>query len=406
MKTIKIFSAIIIFASITYSQPGWIDWNYSGGTNLSAGHFNDMNTGWAAGQFGTIIKTTDNCHTWVQQSTTISTWLNSVYFIGNKGWAVGTVGTILYTTNGGTNWLGSAPYSYSLFDVDFVNESIGFTAGLNGYILKTETGGTSWLTGGNISPVVDLFSIEFTNPYTGWVSGQGGKIFKTTNGGINWVQQSTPVVNLLDEIYAVNDLYLFCSGDNGTVLKTTNGGTNWVQTNTGVTQWLHSVNFINVLTGWSCGDEGVIIKTTNGGINWVRQESYTANSLAGIFFYSSIYGWAVGTGGRVLRTTNGGEPIGIQQISHEIPVQFSILQNYPNPFNPVTSIEFTVPKKAFISLRIFNSIGKEIDVLVNKNLLPGTYRYEWNASSYPSGIYFYTLQSENFAETKKMILIK
>ncbi len=109
--------------------------------------------------------------------------------------------------------------------------------------------------------------------------------------------------------------------------------------------------------------------------------------------------------------------IGIQTISSDIPKSFSLSQNYPNPFNPSTKINFSIPSvettrqakpKAWrvVSLKIFNALGSEITTLVNQQLQPGTYSVEWDASNYPSGLYFYKLTSGNFTETKRMILIK
>jgi hypothetical protein len=98
--------------------------------------------------------------------------------------------------------------------------------------------------------------------------------------------------------------------------------------------------------------------------------------------------------------------IGIQIISSEIPEAFSLGQNYPNPFNPMTNFKFQIPNSSFVKLLIFDISGKEITKLVYGELKPGTYRADWDASDYSSGIYFYTLASGNFKQTKKMILIK
>lgn len=102
--------------------------------------------------------------------------------------------------------------------------------------------------------------------------------------------------------------------------------------------------------------------------------------------------------------------LGITQISTEIPASFSLLQNYPNPFNPSTRIRFsisgTVSNHPVSKLTVYDALGRQIDILIEKELNPGTYESEWNASGYPSGIYFYTLSSGKFTETKKMILLK
>jgi uncharacterized delta-60 repeat protein len=97
---------------------------------------------------------------------------------------------------------------------------------------------------------------------------------------------------------------------------------------------------------------------------------------------------------------------GISIISNEIPAEFRLGQNYPNPFNPVTNIDFSLPKSAYIKLVVFDILGMEISVLVNERLNAGVYRFDFDASMLPSGVYFYRLESENFTQVKKMNLIK
>lgn len=102
----------------------------------------------------------------------------------------------------------------------------------------------------------------------------------------------------------------------------------------------------------------------------------------------------------------GSPLIGINIINENIPSKYSLSQNYPNPFNPATTIKFSVPVAGIIKLSVYDIIGREIEILTNENLTAGTYAVNWDASSFPSGIYFYRLEGSNFAETKKMILIK
>jgi len=85
---------------------------------------------------------------------------------------------------------------------------------------------------------------------------------------------------------------------------------------------------------------------------------------------------------------------------------FSLSQNYPNPFNPTTMISFVLPKHSFTSLKVFDLIGREAATLVYEELSSGTYSYQWNASAFSSGIYFYRLQAGSFVGTKKLLLLK
>jgi hypothetical protein len=104
---------------------------------------------------------------------------------------------------------------------------------------------------------------------------------------------------------------------------------------------------------------------------------------------------------------------GLSNPSTEIPEEYSLEQNYPNPFNPTTNIEFSIPKSGHVNLTIYDVMGREVETLVNYELKAGTYKADWSASKYPSGVYFYRiaihsdkLSSGEFVQTKKMILIK
>ena len=98
--------------------------------------------------------------------------------------------------------------------------------------------------------------------------------------------------------------------------------------------------------------------------------------------------------------------IGITKINSLIPEDFSLGQNYPNPFNPETRIRFSIPKSSFVSIVVHDVSGKEITQLVNNQLTPGNYEYNWSASGLSSGIYFYRIQTVDFTDSRKMVLLK
>jgi hypothetical protein len=92
--------------------------------------------------------------------------------------------------------------------------------------------------------------------------------------------------------------------------------------------------------------------------------------------------------------------------SNEAPSEYKLNQNFPNPFNPSTNISFELPKSGLVKLIIFDTLGKEIAILVNEQLNAGTYSVDWNALQNPSGVYFYRIETDNFTTTKRMLLIK
>ena len=90
----------------------------------------------------------------------------------------------------------------------------------------------------------------------------------------------------------------------------------------------------------------------------------------------------------------------------QIPSKFSLDQNYPNPFNPATKISYSVPSTSYVTLRVFNLLGQVVATLVNENKSAGSYPIVWDASSVPSGVYFYQMKAGSFIETRKMVLMK
>ncbi|MBU2493722.1 MAG: T9SS type A sorting domain-containing protein [Bacteroidetes bacterium] len=97
--------------------------------------------------------------------------------------------------------------------------------------------------------------------------------------------------------------------------------------------------------------------------------------------------------------------VGVDEVGG-LPISYSLDQNYPNPFNPSTTIRFSVPEAGNVRITVYDVIGKEIEVLVNKDMNPGVFNATWNAANYASGIYFYKMQTNNFVSVKKMILVK
>ena len=180
----------------------------------------------------------------------------------------------------------------------------------------------------------------------------------------------------------------------------------WYQQNSGTTQNLNDVTFIDANNGTAVGGVGTIIKTTNGGTDWTSQSSGTINYLYGVSFTDSNNGTAVGDYGKILRTTNGGVTFIEDENNFTQPKDFLLKQNYPNPFNPSTSIRYSVPRSTIVVIKVYDILGNEIETLVNEEKPIGIYEITWNAENLPSGVYFYRLQTDNFVEIKKMVLLR
>ena len=102
---------------------------------------------------------------------------------------------------------------------------------------------------------------------------------------------------------------------------------------------------------------------------------------------------------------NTTQTIGITNIS-SVAKEFSLSQNYPNPFNPNTKINFSIPKSDYVSLRVYDMLGREVAVLVNGQLIAGEYQADFSAKGLSSGMYYYSLRSGDYVDVKKMVLVK
>ncbi len=334
---------------------------------------------------------------------------HAMFFLNSMtGWVITSGSSISRTITGGVTWeKRSIPMSAPVNSIFFINDQTGWATTDNG-IYKTLNSGINWTNYVDPNFFLEYDEITFTNELTGWVSADDNlSIVKTTNGGINWFSLGKNQWNAM----AMH----FLNSQTGWIAtyshfrRTTNGGTTW-DSISGVNDII-DMQFVNSLTGWAAASSlpsrvsGKIYRTTDGGFNWITQYSSPYNNFRAVSFINENTGWAVGSYGSILKTTTGGN-VFISQTSTEIPEKFSLNQNYPNPFNPTTNIKFDIHKQGIATLKVFDLIGKEMETLVDEQLSVGTFEITFNATSLPSGIYFYVLKTGDFVESKKMILVK
>jgi len=157
----------------------------------------------------------------------------------------------------------------------------------------------------------------------------------------------------------------------------------------------------------------------NEGLSWGIDTRLTNNTFDSYFPSVTASGKAVnvvwydnrdGNNEIYFKHNPSGNSIGITKVGNIVPNGFSLSQNNPNPFNLVTRIRFSIPvlqgSSIPVSLNIYDIIGRNIQIITDKNLLPGEYESEFNGAEFSSGIYFYRLTSGNFTSAKKMILLK
>ena len=143
-----------------------------------------------------------------------------------------------------------------------------------------------------------------------------------------------------------------------------------------------SVFFINQNTGWytvasSLGNG--IEQTTDCGLTWFAALNTIRTPLYSIYFVNPLTGWAVGESGTIYKSMNNNYSPNTNIKEENILNNYSLSQNYPNPFNPTTNVQFSIPNVQFVTLKVFDILGKEVATLVNEKLNAGTYEATFNA---------------------------
>jgi hypothetical protein len=256
---------------------------------------------------------------------------------------------------------------------------------------------------GNIL-VAGEFELNAAFGDTSIISNGGKDIFIAnydSSGNLNWVEQAGGI-----------------GWDSGYGIETFSSG------NCVTTGFFEHEGFIGDTSLTSAGWWDIFVAEfdVSGNLLWVNQAGGVADDLGqsvtidsdgnlivvGEFADTAMFGETaiISSGDRDMYVAKLEKIIVDVQPFTSLPSEFSLYQNYPNPFNPSTRIWYGIPKRSFVSLKVFDILGNEIVTLFNEEKQAGNYEITWYASSLPSGIYFYRLQAGDFIQTKKMILLK
>ena len=426
--------------------------------------FPDSSRGYFGGGFGGMFKTDDGGATFTNLLSGFVPQLNDVAFLDDSfGIAAGRFGSILRTTNGGDEWNPVNSGTIHPFEAIGTTENIpstqfwaaGGTFGDSARIFFSSDSGLSW----NPQPIPSpfkLFGITFSDSLNGTAVGLNGIIYCTSNGGKSWIKKNSNVNEWLLDVSMPNDSCAFVVGGIGRILRSKDFGNTWRPLNSGTQEWLTSVSFLDDSLGMAAGNRGVILRTrdagnswedvsprgitfdftdihlsrgrqknegfsnvyvtavgfggtilysSDGGNTWTQQNSRFKGQIWGMDMRDSLNGWVVGELGTILKSSVEEMSVGLEE-GLDLPTQFSFLgQNYPNPIRERhTRIPFRIPEKAFVSLRIYDLQGKELDRLVDEDLFAGEYEYDWEIEDLKPGIYVYQLRINGASVSRKMLI--
>jgi photosystem II stability/assembly factor-like uncharacterized protein len=335
------------------------------------------------------------------------------------------------TTNGGQNWsvILSTGGNHGYFNgivFSRTNPMIGIAmsdpaySNDHYYLAKTTDGGSTWFTQTS-TPTGDAgyfgSVICIDNLFYGFgVNGTPPRVIFTTNGGTSWITMIAGLQSSYVSGFAFSSdksTGLISNISIPVISRSTDGGSSWTTFNTGLSIssgyvsrliWVYGANDCYLTSQF--GINGCVGKSTDGGASWTVMNTDNISNLVDInLFYdgSMVYAYAINQYDQVIKLE---DPTGVQTVNSNVPSEYKLGQNYPNPFNPSSKIRFSLPKADFVSLTVFDLLGREVTSLIKEELKPGTYEVEWDASNYPSGVYFYKLTSGDYTETKKMMLVK
>lgn len=397
-----------------FSQTQWIRQNSQTSTLLRKCIFVDSLYGWAIGDSGIIVGTFNGGNNWNTQSKIPSHYLLDIFFLNrNRGWVIAwfnngiNYGSLIYkTTNSGINWSYNVYPDTNLYltTIFFLDNNKGFLGATSNIITLyySINGGINWIPCGTDSNVYSNFPVRkiiFFNQNTGFAVGGyfdiAGVIWKTTNSGLNWTSQVVGGEPLNHMIFIDSIKYIVSGGDfeyGVSVSRTTNSGINWIYEPLNYFGIGYGISFRKITDGYiSTGFGKMFIKSTDAGNNWFTINTPDNSSIYDIIFLNEKYGWCVGDSG-VIYKFNYNYSV-LNELIEIIPDNIINAFNFPNPFNSATVLKFILKEDCLINLKIYDVNGKEMNLYYNNKFNAGVNIIKLNFNGYPSGIYFYKLNS-------------
>ncbi len=414
-----------IYENMFFGTPGtsWEQLASPVSSALRGVDFTDSVHGWAVGEYGAILSTTDGGDSWAVHAGITSHALWCVTFLDQQtGWICGDDGLVLATADGGTTWVVQpTPTSLRLRVITFVDQQHGWAVGGDtlsgiGVLLHTEDGGASWQMQ-DIGASDALYNVEFIDLLHGWAVGRNGQALHTTDGGMHWIPGVIPGDDSGFGLDFFDEDHGWLTTGTGKIFESTDGGQSWqlrFDSDPNFYQYLHDIQFVDATHAWSVGSSaasGHGVRTNDGGSSWQEMIGNGDWSLEAVDFVDTQHGWAVGLDGTILRAVGRSTITGAQDGLHPVTPPTStplvILQGAnPNPFNPITDISFTLTHDARVKLRVYDVAGRRVADLADGDMSAGLHQVRFAPRTLASGTYLLRLDADGEVQTSKLMLVR
>ena len=405
------FFVFCLIATTNPLQAQWIQTNCPYGSSVSCFTVSGTNIFAGINNGGGVFLSTNNGTSWTNVNNGLTDTSVRALAISGTNLFAGTASGVFLSTNNGTRWsavnsgLTGTVNAFAIYSTNL------FAATYDGVFLSTNNG-SSWtnVSGGMYTntPVFAL-AVSGTDVFAGTYSdGRGvtGGVWRY-NGLGSWTHLSGGTLNST----SINGLVV--SGTNlfalsGGIYISSGNGNSWAEISQDF--WWNFNGAVTSLafggTNFFAGTTIGVLLSTNNGTSWTTIDSGLTSTYVQALAVSGTYLLAGTNHGVCRRPLSEMIPTGVNDNNNQIPISFALDQNYPNPFNPTTTISFSFPSKSFVTLKMFDILGKEVATIISEEMSAGSYSRQWNAANMSSGIYFYRLQAGSFTETKKLILLK
>jgi len=380
---------------------------------------------------GGVFRSTDSGRSWMATGL-VSTHVRSLAINSSGHVFAGTLYTgVFRSTDDGATWNAVGPTllrTASVSSLAIIASGNIYAGTYDGRIFRSSDNGASWTVMGLTTAKVSSLGVNSSGYVFAGTSGTG--VYRSRDNGTTWTPTNTGLTSLNVASLAIDSTGYIWAGTDGGVFRSFHSTTlnrppisfsilsPSVKDTIKLTLPAKPISFNwhqatdpdpDDILSYTLRLSGRDVDTTIGAI---KDTAVSLNIMMRLK-PGGVFHWFVLATDGLSETSSDTSAfstspfvVSVEESHTDISNRLIFFQNYPNPFNPSTTIEFALPKSTFVTLRVYDLLGRQVGELVNEKLGPGNYKTQWDARGLASGVYFYRFQSGEFTDTRKLILLR